>query len=447
MSSKQVKEFNVDALQTQLAAYDNVKRYVVGYSGGVDSHVLLHAISQLKNITSSHISAIHINHGLSDNAAIWEQHCQQICDELQVPLQIIRIQANKNTASLENELREKRYQAFAENLAKTDLLLLGHHANDQAETILLRMLRGSGSKGASGMPAIRTLATSKLARPLLSFNRSHLVAYAKLNNINWVEDESNKNLIFDRNFLRHSLLPIIKLRWPSYQKVLNRFAIINEQQSLTIDYLITPILSKMIDTHDESLDLIKLNEYPTEIQLNLIRGWLQQQLLSVPSYNQLQKIIIEVVNARRDANPILRWRNVEIRRYAKRLYAFKALAEHKKNASYNWQLNEILSLPGVGCLTASQTTGSGFRIPNDTALINICFRRGGERCTPAGRAGSRSLKKLLQEINLPPWLRDRVPLIYINNELVAVADLWVCENYAAKKGELSWVVKWQRPSS
>lgn len=447
MISKQVKQFDIDALQAQLAGYNNAKRYVVGYSGGVDSHVLLHALSQLKNIAPQNISAIHINHGLSSNASQWERHCQQVCDELQIPLQIIRIQANKKTASLENELREKRYQAFAEHLDKTDILLLGHHANDQAETILLRMFRGSGSKGASGMPATRSLAASKLARPLLSFNRSHLVAYAKLHNITWVEDDSNQNLIFDRNFLRHSLLPIIKLRWPAYQKVLNRFAAINEQQSRTIDYLIAPLLSGIIDPNDKSLDLTKLNKYPAEIKLNLIRGWLQQLLFPAPNYNQLQKIIIEVIGARQDASPILNLHGVEIRRYAKHLYAFKALAEHNKNAIYNWQLNEVFSLPGVGCLSASQTTGVGVATPNNTELVNICFRRGGERCTPAGRAGSRSLKKLLQEINLPPWLRDRVPLIYINNELVAVADLWVCENYAAKKGDLSWVLKWQRPSS
>lgn len=442
-----MENFCAAALQARLAGYDGVKRYVIGYSGGLDSHVLLQALAQLRGIIPQKLVALHINHGVSGDAPQWAAHCQQVCTNLQIPLQIMAVQVNRQSASLENELRERRYQAFVEFLEATDMLLLGHHADDQAETVLLRLLRGSGSLGASGMPSSRTLGHARLARPLLEFSRSQLADYAQQEGLDWVEDQSNQNPVFDRNYLRNSLLPMVQARWPAYQKVLTRFAEINRQQSVVIDHFVAPLLTTMVDDEQMSLDLGELRKYPREVQLNLLRGWLVHRQLPTPDYGKLQQIMIQVITAKQDANPRLEWPGAEIRRYANRLYAFAPLPAHAQNSIYSWRLDQALSQPAMGILSACKNSGMGLRAPQADVQISVRFRQGGERCTPTGRNGSRLLKKLLQEAGLPPWLRDRVPLVYLNDSLAAVGDLWVCEAYAAKEGDQSWLIKWQRPGA
>ncbi len=443
--NKNIKTFCAAQLQTRLAAYDGVNRYVIGYSGGLDSHVLLQAVAHLRDVIPQDLVALHINHGISPDALQWEAHCRQTCAELQIPLKIITIHANRQAASLENELREKRYQAFAEFLDDADMLLLGHHADDQAETVLLRMLRGSGSFGASGMPSARPLAHARLARPLLGFSRLQLASYAQQVGLSWVEDQSNQDPVFDRNYLRNQLLPMVQARWPAYQKVLTRFARINEQQSVAIDYFISQLLTEIVDDQEASLDLERLQAYPLEVQLSLLRGWLLQRALPIPDYGKLQQIVDQVIGAKGDANPRLGWSGAEVRRYSNRLHAFAPLPMHSQDAIYSWWLDEAVSRPGMGSLSACKTLGEGMRVPEANVPVSVRFRRGGERCKPAGRSGSRSLKKLLQEAGLPPWLRDRIPLVYQGDNLAAVGDLWVCEAYAAKEGEKSWLIRWQRP--
>ena len=444
------KQLNPDQLLDLLPDRATVTRFVVAFSGGLDSSVLLLLMVQLRNAAPDFppLSALHIHHGISANADQWTTHCQQVCDRYDVPLDIQRVTADTRKASLENNLREARYESFTNTLQAGDVLLQAHHRDDQVETLLLRLFRGSGLRGSAGIPAQRALGAGQLCRPLLGYSRARLHDYAVAQQLDWVEDESNLDERFDRNYLRARLLPVIKQRWPGVEKTLPRFAAINDQSRQALAYLLEPLLAGMLDP-DSGLRIKDLLAFPEPVQINLLRMWLERLRLAPPEYHQYHRVLAEVVAARPDAQPLLIAGDVEFRRHAGSLVAQRVLPRHDAGREWRWDPARSLELAGAGILSAVRVAHAGIapvlQMPAPGRQFTVKFRSGGERCRPVGRSGSHPLKKLLQESAVPPWLRNRVPLVYLDDELVAVADLWVCEGAIGAPGDGGLMLEWQRP--
>ncbi len=430
-------------LASSLQAYRQAPRWLVAYSGGVDSHLLLHLLSQLRRQDPSlpPLLAVHVNHQLQAQAADWARHCQQQCEQLGVPLLLQTVTVSSGPRqSLEAQAREARYQAFEQILQPGDVLLQGHHLDDQAETVLLRLLRGSGCAGMAAMPGQRPLGSGRLLRPLLSCSRQQIVAAAEQAGLSWIEDPSNRCTDLARNYLRQQVLPLLEQRWPGYRHTMARSsALLAESQQLNRELAQLDAERLQLSLQAGSLSLQKFQQLNSLRRKNLLRCWLTARGLPVPTAQQLQQLLDEVLAARADAQPLLCWAGLEARRFDGELYVMSALAPVDTEWSQEWQ-GQALMIPGSGRLSATAVSGAGLRVQPG---LQLRLRRGGERCRPQGRAHSQSLKKLFQEYAVPPWLRARVPLLYCGDQLVAVAGYWVCEGFQAAAGEPGWQLDWQ----
>lgn len=421
---------------------------LVGFSGGLDSAVLLHLLSE--TLPPERITAVHIHHGLSVNADAWQQHAKQVCQALGVRLITESVSINTSGAGLESAARDARYAVFEKHLVEGGLLLLGHHADDQVETVLFRLLRGSGARGLSGIPATRTVGSGRLIRPLLPWPKSSLHDYAKKQQLRWIEDESNQQQQFDRNYLRHAVIPLLAQRWPAYIQGIMRSA----QQSGQADQLADSVARgdlAGLDPRSEragwSLDLAEFEKLESLRQRNLLRYW--PEVHGLPALGQMfiDEVMSSVLTARDDSEPKVVRADLQICRYRQRLYLLKRSGRPKADLGLClfWSGDEPLVLPDGNLLTPEPVLGNGLRMDNSDRLT-VRFRRGGERCQPVGREHSNSLKKLLQEFGLEPWWRESVPLFFIDEQLVAVGDLWVCEGWQAGSEIEGLKIIWQTNS-
>lgn len=430
--------FTPASLLTQLMQLPVPRRYCVAFSGGVDSHVLLHALVQVRaQLPCAELHAIHINHGIHPDAGQWARHCEFICRELGVSIEISALRLQRQAGhSLEASAREARYQAWAQLMRAGDMLLLAHHQDDQAETLLLQLMRGSGVKGLAGMPACTTFAHGWLARPLLSLAREALRRYAIGEQLPWIEDPSNMDTAFDRNFLRHAVLPLLRQRWPSLDTTLARAAQHQADAAVLLDTLAQQDIDKLIDTKPRTLKLSPLRQLDPVRQRNILRYWLHQVCgLPLPGSAQLQRILDEVLPAAHDATPLVHWSGAEVRRYHDALYAMAPFAEFDTTWQAAWDMHGTLHLPTGDALQAQACEGAGLRQAALEQGVTIRFRQGGERCRLPGRTHHHDLKKLLQDWGVPPWQRNRIPLVYLDEELAQVVGFCVCAPYAASSGE------------
>ncbi len=416
-------------------------RYLIGYSGGLDSTVLLHLAARLKGRFS--FAALHIHHGLSPEASLWERRCRETCRSLAIPFETVRIMVvPQRGESPEEAARRARYRAFEERLRDGEMLLLAHHAGDLVETVLLNLLRGGGLKGLSGIPETRPLGRGQLLRPLLHVPREVLRAYAEAQRLSWIEDGSNGDLRFDRNFLRHRVIPQIKERWPELERTIARSAKHLDESRRLLDELADEWLEEVAPT-PETLSLQLLQRVPLKRQRLILRRWLERQLGRPPSTDQLVRIFGEVIAARPDRIPELRIDRYLLRRYRKTLYLEPTHPSPSPNASLPWPKGEVaLKLPGGDELRRLPRVGEGISAARwHAARVEVRFRQGGEVCRLPGR-GRRPLKKLLWEWGIPPWRRDRLPLLYLDGHLAAIADLAVCEPFPAGPGEPGYRLLW-----
>jgi tRNA(Ile)-lysidine synthase len=395
------------------------KKIFVAYSGGVDSQVLLHFIYKLNNsLAPIELTAIHVNHNLSPQASVWEEHCRNFCQNLGINFiaESIDSKLNFKGRSLEELLRQKRYQIFAKILPPEALLVTAHQADDQAETLLLQLFRGAGPKGLAAMPKKTNFAHGFLARPLLTCARNEIVNYATKYNLSWLEDETNLNPKFDRNFIRHQLFPLVKKKWPAIVTTLNRAANHCAESNELLEFLGAQDLQQVVANGQKLIAVELLSQFSLLRQKNLLRLWLHQLGLPLPSEIKLLEIIRTVVNSRYDAIPKVTWLGAELRRFRGFLYAFPPLISHDNKAVLSLTGNSLQLPAGLGTLIV--TPASGYNI--NFQRVKVKFRQGGERITIPGRKGSKELKKMMQEWNIPPWLRSRVPLVYHDNQIVAV---------------------------
>ena len=445
----------VNHLSEHLNKFNKANHLYVGYSGGLDSHVLLHVIIEL--IGKKRITAVHVNHQLSSNSDIWQKHCEDRCLEIGVDIICKTVSIKNRGTGIEDAARNARYSVFEKLLKKNDLLILAHHADDQIETMLFRLFRGSGIKGMSGMPISRLLGNGELFRPLLPFFRRDLESYASANQINWIEDDSNLDIAFDRNFIRHKLIPTINERWPNSSFKLNRSANIFAESDFLINILAQKdfkIVKEVSERVGWSISIDKLNGFEIIRQKNILRYWFNLHNLTLPSYAVLDNALNQMIGSKIDAEPIVSWGDLQLRRFNKKLYLLplnfedpnysvkkKKGRELLEKNSIKWDGSSHLILPDSSSLCVKLKIKGGLRIDVKKNL-EIRFRSGGERCKPQGRSGSNTLKKLFQEYSLEPWLRNNIPLIYIDNRLAAVGDLWVCDEFCAEPDELGIQLEW-----
>ncbi len=416
----------------------------VGLSGGLDSTVLIHLLASCRDAGACPpLKAIHVNHGLSVDAGAWAEHCQSLCDSLGIELQVRSVQVQRSGSGLEAAAREARYAVFEELVGPGELLCLAHHADDQVETFFLRLLRGAGTHGLSAMPRQRSLGAGELLRPLLDYPRETLENYAFEQRLAWVDDDSNRDESLDRNYLRRRVLPALEERWPGYRSgVINSVAAVTEaEQTLSAQESVLLDAGQRSAFGEPILNLSPLEHCTAQQTCRLLRRWLLDEGVQPPGRNQLEEFVRQLQGSDPASGPSLLQPTYQLHRYRDELHLLPVLSALPSAGWSDIEPGGRNSWPGVGQLQMV-ISGSGLlRLPAD-GRWRVGFRQGGERCRPLGRRHSQSLKKLLQESAVPPWWRDRIPLLWEGDELAAVANLWVCEGFQAGDGEQGCDIRW-----
>ena len=440
-----VQSLNARALfGSWLGQLEVAPQILVGFSGGLDSTVLLKLLCEA--VPVERLCAVHVNHGLSDNADQWQVHAEAVCSSLGVELHCETVSVVVAGEGLEAAAREARYGVFERLIEKDGLLLLGHHADDQVETVLYNLLRGSGARGLSGIPASRPIAKGQIMRPLLLWQKSTLKAYAEQQKLIWIEDESNGESTFDRNYLRNQVIPEIAARWPDHAPRIVHSARLNQETAGLLVALAEEDLQGLdpvLERGGWSLCLAAFVTLPLARQKNILRQWPGLYDLPLPGHKIIDEIISSLVPAREDASPKVKCQGMRWGRFRNRLYLLRHEAPFDTdNTRLTWQLDRPMLLADGSRLMGAKTLGQGLYL-TPGQLLTVGTRQGGERCQPAGRQHSNSLKKLLQEFNLEPWWRDRIPLLYRGESIVAVGDLWVCEGHQAEPDHEGVTIHWQ----
>lgn len=428
------------------ARLPKANHYWLAISGGLDSVVLLHLFNRLAKAHSLPFTAVHIHHGLSMHADQWQVFCQELCVKWHISFRSEQVDAKACVGESREEVaRRARYGALHALLSAQDCLITAHHQDDQAETFLLQLFRGAGVKGLAAMAELQALPLGQLYRPLLSFSRTQIMAYAQQHQLDWIEDESNQDTTFDRNFVRQQLLPQIKLRWPQASETIDRSAQLCGEADHLLQEFAALDWQRVQGTQPATLSVNKLLQLSDARQANVIRYWLQREGHLLPTQRKLMQLRLDMLHARTDANPVICWRGTEVRRYRDELYVMKASQGKVKEISSSivWDLTDALSLSlPWGYLSACMIKGGGLYLSEALAkTLEIRFRVGGEICKPAGRGGHRTLKKLLQEWQIPTWQRDKIPLIYVAGQLACIPGYCIDEAFVAPAEQYGWQIK------
>ena len=438
-------------LQQILLRYPLARCYWIAFSGGMDSHVLLHLCACLRDEQEEPLKfhAVHVHHGLQKAADVWVAHCAKVCRDLNMSFTAIQVDASaKPGESPEEMARLARYTALRGHMLQNDIVLTAQHLDDQAETLLLQLVRGAGLAGLAGMPEYMPLGHGFLFRPLLKFPRNELWTYAVEKGLSWIDDPSNVNTQFDRNFLRQEIIPKLEERWPSINKALSRSAGLCAEAQEQLRDLSKDLYRSALNADGQSLKVSVLQNFRVTDQRLVLREWLRMQGFRMPSQVITERILQEVLLARPDKMPIVSWSQGQVRRYRDAIFLLSVHSRFEKSAVLDWDGYKCLQLPDEnGELSAETAISDGVALESwQKGSITVRYRQGGERCRLVGRRGTHELKKLFQEAGILPWMRERVPLIYISGELAVVAGIWVCEPFAGKAGEPQIKLIWRTES-
>ncbi|MGR9074397.1 MAG: tRNA lysidine(34) synthetase TilS [Gammaproteobacteria bacterium] len=435
-----------DFIRQTLDPFTQAEQFLVAYSGGVDSLVLLHLCASCPEFKRKTV-AVHVHHGLQPEADAWCRHCAETSEKLGVDFALLRVDASPGRGeSPEEAARDARYSALRSIMNAGNLLLTAQHRGDQAETILLQMFRGAGLAGLSGMPMEMPFGKGRLVRPLLDVSRDAIEAYAVSRRLQWVEDPSNRSDDYDRNYLRRRIMPLLKARWPAVETTIGRSGRHCAQAARLIGSVTDGPYEEICDPVDNTLSIPLLKTLERDIQQLIVRRWLESAAVRMPSEKQLDTILRELVCARADGNPELRLPEFTIRRYRDQMHVMKKLPTIDAESAYIWEKGlKTLDLPGNGMLCIEDT-----RLPGISQAawlshkVTVRYRKGGENLLLPGRNGRRSLKKLYQEAGIPPWERERMPLIYMGDRLAAVGDRWIdADFYGGMPGD-NLRIQWRR---
>ena len=412
---------------TTFLAHHPATAYVIAYSGGLDSHALLHACAALRAEHVLHLRAIHIDHGLQSVSTQWAAHCRRVCDDLAIPFTSVSLHLQIPAGeSVEAVAREARYAVFCEHLQAGEMLLTAHHQDDQAETLLLHLLRGSGVDGLAAMPAVRVLGQGRLGRPLLSMTRAELSTYAQSHALHFITDPSNTDTRFDRNYLRQQVMPLLTARWTSASKTLTRAAQWQAESRGLLEQLMREKLPSFHGSHTQTLSVHALLQADIALQKAVLREWVTQLGFAKPPAQQLQQLLSSVLLAKPDAAPCVRWQGCEVRRYRDDLYAFSPLMPLNTAQVWEWSdLDQPLYLEALQ-KTLQPELLQAWRSLCQGQSVTVRLRQGGESVYLPHRGGKHSLKALLQERGIPPWERERLPLVYVGERLLGIPDvIWI----------------------
>jgi tRNA(Ile)-lysidine synthase len=400
------------------ATLKNSGHVYIGLSGGVDSVVLLdliYKIFQENHFDLANLSAIYINHQLQSQADNWQEFCAALCQKYKINYIPEKIQVKPEAGeSIENFARKNRYDLFFKHVRpKCDLLLLAHHLDDQAETVLFRLLKGAGPKGLSGMANLYHYHDRKLLRPLLSISKQAILDYANKNHLEFIQDPSNDLINYDRNFLRNKILPELATRFGAVNQAIARSAKHYRQQQQALDYFIGQELNKIQAEHVSGYDCLDFKlfiQYPDYIQINLIRHWLELHHYQAPTEKKLSQILHQLTTAKPDKIPEIKWgenNQYVIRKFQDKIFINKKQALiSNSNFDLSSKFSEIMLLNNLTIKT---------RIP-------------GQKIKILNKSHSVSLKNLLQELGVPPWEREKVRLYFYEEKyLVAVEGYWVAD--------------------
>lgn len=370
------------------------KKHVwIAFSGGLDSRVLLEACRMVRQHAALQFHVVHIHHGLSPNADTWAKECARLCASEQFDFHLIYADLSaRGDQSLEDAARTARYQLIAARMQPGDLLLTAHHEDDQAETLLLQLLRGAGPKGLAAMPSIKPFATGWHGRPLLSLSRQALHDYANQQQLTWVDDESNQDCTLARNFIRHEVMPVLKSRWPAVEATLSRSAQHCAESQALLEETSALKLEEVIGSVTGTLSVSKLLQLSIAWQRQLLRSWISQQGYTLPDTAKLASIQQDILRAGHDRMPSVCWESVEVRRYRDNLHI----------------MHPDRSIPRAAI---------GLKLDESEVLIRT--RIPGESVEIANR-GKIDLKNLFQEWQVPTWERNTLPLVFYGNKLIEV---------------------------
>ena len=417
-------------------SHKKIKSMTVALSGGVDSVVLLHLLHSLQKKYHFTLNATHVHHGLSQHADKWVKFCEKLCRDLSVPLDVQYVKLpQKKSLGTEGEARQLRYEKLLQS--KSNLIVLAHHADDQAETFLLQLIRGAGVKGLSSMAHFDD--ARRLWRPLLNTSRIDIEKYAKQHKLKWIEDESNLNTDFDRNFIRSKVLPILKNRFNHIIKVISRSsAHLAEAQNL-LDDLAKLDLKKHLKSgnYNHKLQVKSFNKLSLTRAKNVLRYWLEMNDQLMPSKDLLDELLRQVLTAKKDATlKIELSKDYEIRRYKDEIYLVQKNQKTQKNYEIIWAGEPEILLPNGSKLKFKKVKGRGisFTKIKDKKII-ISNRKGGEFFKPDSKRPTKKVKQLLQESDLPPWERENLPMIFVGNELASVPNFGIDIKFQAKPKE------------
>jgi tRNA(Ile)-lysidine synthase len=412
-------------------------------SGGVDSTVLLHALAQ---IGGRPLRAVYIDHGLQPESARWGDHVRELCRDWNVECAVITVDVDAAAGQgAEAVARDARYAALQQQLGSEEALLTAHHELDQLETYLLQLFRGAGVHGLAAMPA-RTHRRGYLhLRPLLSVPAAQVRAYAQAAGLRWIEDPSNASHAYDRNFLRHEIVPLLLERWPGAAQSVARSARLTAEAAAMLDELAG--LDSADATEYRRLPLATLTALSPARRKNLLRYLLRSWRLPVPSAVQLDEALRSLMDAADDRQPLAAWPGARVRRYRDTLWFFSESGDPGKASDapelLDWDTSGPLEMGEVrGRLELRDVTGRGIALRCLSRPVSVRFRQGGERLRPVAGGRTRELKKLLQETDIVPWMRNHIPLVYAGDDLLAVGDLWVDVESCAEPGEEGRALVW-----
>lgn len=421
------------------------QKLLVAFSGGLDSTVLLHQLVTLRDTCAPHlhIRAMHIHHGISPFANDWVTHCQQVCARFNIPFEVAYVQLANDGKGVEAQARAARYEALSQSLRPKEVLLTAQHLDDQCETFLLALKRGSGPAGLAAMPERLDFSGTVLLRPLLGKSRADLEKWALEHQLTWIEDESNQDDAYDRNFLRLRVLPELQQRWPHFAHSVARSAQLCGEQEQLLDELLAEQLAASM-TKDGALLIAPLVSQSSIRRAALLRRWFAFHNMMMPSRAALQRVWDEVAISREDANPRLTFGESEIRRYQGALY-WVPIIHGLGDITLKWEPPFApLALPaGLGVLKLSVSGGGAdIRAPRNDETVTVRFKASG-LLHIVGRDRGRSLKKIWQELQIPSWQRDTTPLVFFGEQLITAPGIFVTREGQATE-QSCWRIDWQK---
>lgn len=441
-----VSELNQDAfaeiLMDQLAA-TGATRVLVGYSGGMDSTALLHLVAGMRKTHKLNVLALHCNHGIAKQSDDWERRCARSCRSLSVKIARQRLHLGLGAANVsEAQAREARYAWFAELVGEGDLLLTAHHESDQAETLLLNLLRGAGARGLAAIQPVSRFSLGHLGRPLLSVSKEAIEDYAKDNELDYVRDPANENLRFSRSYIRSVIMRPLVSRWPKAMSSIAGSAALLSQARGLLDELASADLNACATdgtarlNEGAALDVERIMALSRPRQINLLRYWVRNAGIPEPQQSKLDNFLDTVLSGAGGSGKISWQKGGRISKYRGTLYLMRSLPKPSSQLKIKWDAKSPLVIEEAGLkLIPEPAEGEGLRQALIPDGVTVRFRRGGESIVLPRRRHASELKKILQAEAVPPWERELLPLIYVGDELVAVVPLAVSDRYGARAGQ------------